>query len=93
MQSVIDADTVVVPDDSAQPSLSRSNSSQNLDESISSGPKGKTKGSKKDKGKGKQVDKALIRVKEEEMAPISLSPDPLVGPAGPVSQYFFSFQH
>jgi len=40
---------------------------------------GKTKGVRKDKGKGKEVDKALIKVKEEEVVP-SLSPDPVTGP-------------
>jgi hypothetical protein len=47
-------------------------------------PTGKTKGTRKDNGKGKEIDKALIRVKEEEVVP-SLSPDPVTGP---VSFYF-----
>jgi hypothetical protein len=86
MQSLPDPDTLAMPIDSDAPSLSRSNSGLNLDDTMSGTSNGKTKGSRKDKGKGKEVDKALIRVKEEEMVP-SLSPDPV---AGPVS-FFFVF--
>lgn len=80
---------VAMPVDSDPPSISRSNSAPNLDEPrISSGPapRGRPKGSTKDKGKGKQVDKSVIRVKEEEVVPMSLSPSP---PAGPVRLPFF----
>ena len=77
---------VALPIDSDPPSISRSNSAPNSDEPrFSNGPvpRGRPKGSTKDKGKGKQVDKSVVRVKEEEeMAPISLSPSPSTGPVG-----------
>jgi hypothetical protein len=79
--SIPDSDALVmlVDSDTHAPSLSRSNSGINLDDSMSGTSNGKTKGTRNDKGKGKEVDKALIRVKEEEMVP-SLSPDPVTGP-------------
>ena len=79
MQSVPDSDLLAMAVDSDAPSISRSNSGINLDDSMSGTSNGKTKGTRKDKGKGKEVDKALIRVKEEEVVP-SLSPDPVAGP-------------
>ena len=82
MQSIPDSDPLVMAVDSDDPSISRSNSGINLDDNMSGTSNGKTKGTRKDKGKGKEVDKSLIRVKEEEELP-SLSPDPVA--AGPVS--------
>jgi len=81
MPSIPDSDALamLVDPDTHAPSLSRSNSGINLDDSMSGISNGKTKGTRNDKGKGKEVDKALIRVKEEEMVP-SLSPDPVTGP-------------
>lgn len=73
--TIPDSDPLAMPIDLESPSLSRSNSAQNLGESSSSTSNGKTKGTRK--GKGKQAEKAIVRVKEEEMAPPSLSPDPL----------------
>jgi hypothetical protein len=86
IQSIPDSDPLMMVVDSDAPSLSRSNSGINLDDSMSGASIGKTKGTRKDKGKGKEVDKALIRVKEEEVVP-SLSPDPVVV-VGPVSFTF-----
>lgn len=74
IHSIPDSDPLAMPVDSETSSISRSNSGQNLAESSSSAPNGKVRGTRK--GKGKQADKTLIRVKEEEMAPPSLSPDP-----------------
>lgn len=80
MQSIIDFDPYVMPVDPDPPSISRSNSVVNLEDGLSSAPNGKTKGTRRDKGKGKEIDKSLIRVKEEEMGPPSLSPDSAAGP-------------
>jgi len=60
MQSVPDSDLLAMAVDSDAPSISRSNSGINLDDSMSGTSNGKTKGTRKDKGKGKEVDKALI---------------------------------
>ncbi|KAF7974049.1 hypothetical protein HWV62_24019 [Athelia sp. TMB] len=79
--TIPDSDPLAMPIDLESPSLSRSNSAQNLGESSSSTSNGKTKGTRK--GKGKQAEKAIVRVKEEEMAPPSLSPDPLATAANP----------
>lgn len=78
IQSIPDLDTFAIPIDSDAPSLSRSNSGINLDDSMSNTSNGMTKGARRDKGKGKEADKASIKVKEEEMVP-SLSPDPVAG--------------
>ena len=82
--SLVDSEVpVALPIDPDPPSISRSNSAPNSDEQhFSNGPasRGRLKGSTKDKGKGKQVDKSVVRVKEEEMAPMSLSPSPSTGP-------------
>ena len=82
--SLVDSEVpVALPIDPDPPSISRSNSALNSDEQhFSNDPasRGRPKGSTKDKGKGKQVDKSVVRVKEEEMAPMSLSPSPSTGP-------------
>lgn len=88
MQSIMDLDSLVIPVDSNPSSISRSNSAANLEDGLPSASNGKTKGTRKDKGKGKEMDKALIRVKEEEMAPPSLSPD---SAAGPVKSFVLCF--
>lgn len=74
--TIPDSDPLAMPVDSDTPSISRSNSSHNVPDSSSSVIPVK-RGPGRPKGKGKQVEKAVVRVKEEEMAPPSLSPDPV----------------
>ncbi|GLB35183.1 putative PHD-finger [Lyophyllum shimeji] len=66
-----ESDTMVIED---EPSISRSNSSQNLQEVTPVAAAGRPK--RKDKGKAKEVETPVVRVKEEPK-PVSLhTPDP-----------------
>lgn len=73
-----DSDFTMIMDD--EPTISRSNSSQNIAENIAESSSQSTNGrpKRKDKGKGKEVDGSVVRVKEEPKA-ISLdTPEPLL---------------
>jgi hypothetical protein len=61
-----------IPDD--EPFLSRSNSSLNLYDHPVPTSHGRTK--RKDKGKGKEIDPASVKVKEEPKNVLLPSPDP-----------------
>ncbi|KAG5637860.1 hypothetical protein H0H81_002899 [Sphagnurus paluster] len=67
----LETETMVVDDES---SISRSNSSQNLQELPSGSAVGRPK--RKDKGKGKEVESAAVRVKEEPKLVTLHTPDP-----------------
>ncbi|KAG6910907.1 hypothetical protein DXG01_006590 [Tephrocybe rancida] len=66
----LEPDAMVIDD---EPSISRSNSSQNLQE-VAAGTGGRPK--RKDKGKGKEVEPAIVRVKEEPKIVSLHTPDP-----------------
>lgn len=66
-----DSGTVVVDD---EVSISRSNSSLNLQESVPPAPGGRSK--QKDKGKAKEIDTPLLRVKEEPKSLSLHTPEP-----------------
>ncbi len=71
----VDSDVTMIVDDEPMSTLSRSNSSQNILDYPSQGAS--TRGKKKDKGKGKEIEPP-VRIKEEPK-PISLhSPEPHV---------------
>ncbi|KAF5386595.1 hypothetical protein D9615_001726 [Tricholomella constricta] len=69
----LEPDTMVIDDDL---SISMSSSSQNLQESVSASIVGRSK--RKDKGKGREVESAIVRVKEEPKAVSLQTPDPPV---------------
>lgn len=70
----VDSDpfTMVVDDD---PPLSRANSSLNVREAISTGAN--TRGKRRDKGKGKEIEPSIVRVKEEPKAISLHTPEPV----------------
>lgn len=59
-----------------EPSISRSNSLQNINEGSFTGSVGRPRGTRRDKGKGKEIDTPSIRVKEEPKTVSLLSPEP-----------------
>ncbi|KXN90458.1 hypothetical protein AN958_04130 [Leucoagaricus sp. SymC.cos] len=72
-QSPMETDSLTgAPED--EPALSRSNSSLNIFDLPVPTSHGRTK--RKDKGKGKEVDQASVRVKEEPRSGVLPSPDP-----------------
>jgi hypothetical protein len=78
-QQMIDSDPFTMPLDAdelsislSKPSISRSNSAMNLRESSSATMNGTSKGTRKDKGKGKEKETVISRIKEEPQT-VSLS--------------------
>jgi len=60
-----------------QPSISRSNSGTNVLDGLVPLANGKTRGTKRDKGKAKEIDVSIIRVKEEPKVISLHSPEPV----------------
>ena len=60
-----------------QPSVSRSNSGTNVFEGLVPFANGQARGTKRDKGKAKEIDGPIVRVKEEPKAISLHSPEPV----------------
>jgi hypothetical protein len=96
-QQMVDSDPFTVPLDAdelsislSKPSISRSNSAMNLQESSSStNANGTLKGTRKDKGKGKDKEIVISRIKEEPQTVSLSSLDP---PSTLVSLQLLSFR-
>jgi hypothetical protein len=70
---------IVIPVDSDEHSLSRSNSGVNFQDGTSVNTSERTRGARKHKGKARDNDATLIHVKEEPKSISLLSPGPTLG--------------